>query len=374
MPPLDPTKVASKAVFKHPETFLSVCVDHDSGAIYCGSYDRGVHRFKLDGDKLDPVARWEKHESYVSSLALARFGDKRILISGGYDGALLWWDAESGEVVRRIAAPTSAGDGWLRRIRLLPGGERMVTVGDDMLVKVWDTKTGALLRALEGHAKRTPQGHVTALYALAVSPDGKYVATGDRIGDVRIWEIDQGRPAANFQTPVLYTYDPRQRHRSMGGIRSLAFSPDGKFLAIGGIGQVGNVDGLAGPATVEIWEWKAPRRVVSVGAEKHKALVNCLVFHPTAPWLIGAGGGGDNGLLAFWKLDDLPRLADASEPPGLTRRSSGKKDTDGDSGAPGPLPVHRVKFDGHAHDFCLSPDGALLYVAGYGRLEIWRLG
>jgi WD40 repeat protein len=369
MPPFDPTKIASKAVFKHPETFLSVCVDHDSGAIYCGSYDRGIHRFKLDGDKLEAVARWEKHESYVSSLALVRVGDRRVLVSGGYDGALVWSDAESGEVSRRVTAHA----GWLRRICLPPGGERLVTVGDDMLVKLWETKSGALIRSLEGHAKKTPQGHVTALYAVAVSPDGKYVATGDRIGDVRVWEIDDGRPAANFQVPVLYTYDPRQRHRSMGGIRSLAFSPDGRFLAAGGIGQVGNVDGLAGPATVEIWDWKAPRRLASVGAEKHKALINCLVFHPTAPWLIGAGGGGDNGLLAFWKLDELPRLAATSEPPGSPRRSPGQGNKDSDSDAPGPFPVHRIKFDGHAHDFSLSPDATLLYVASYARLEIWRL-
>ena len=355
----DLAKVASKTVFKHPETFLAIALDRDSGEIYCGGYDRSIHRLKLAGDKIEPVARWQQHDSYVSSLAVFRAGGKHMLISGGYDGALVWCDIESGNVIRRI----TAHKGWLRRLKLLPGGERFVTVGDDMLARLWETQTGKLIRAFEGHAKKTPQHHPTALYTVAVSSDGRQLATGDRIGDVRVWRTDDGSLAANFQVPVLYTYDPRERHRSIGGIRSLAFSPDDKFLAVGGIGQVGNVDGLAGPATVEIWDWQSPRRIATLGAEKHKALVNSLIFHPNHPILIGAGGGGDNGLLAFWKLDDLPKLAEAN--------SGDKKDKNSES-AP-TLPVRRIKFEGHAHDCCLTPDATHLYAAGHNRLELWRL-
>jgi hypothetical protein len=99
------------------------------------------------------------------------------------------------------------------------------------------------------------------------------------------------------------------------------------------------------------------------------------MFHPTAPSLIGAGGGGDNGLLALWKLDDLPRLAEEAaanndEADKDKANSAGKRKTSEDRS---PLPLRRIKFEGHAHDFCLTPDAALLYVAGFGRLEIWRL-
>ena len=43
----------------------------------------------------------------------------------------------------------------------------------------------------------------------------------DRV-QARVWELQTGKLLSTFQVPTLYTFDPRQRKRSMGGIRSLA--------------------------------------------------------------------------------------------------------------------------------------------------------
>jgi WD40 repeat protein len=142
--------------------------------------------------------------------------------------------------------------------------------------------------------------------------------------------------------PVLYTYDDRQRKRSLGGIRSLAFAPDSTLLAVGGMGQVGNVDGLGGLATIEVWDWRKPQKRLAAEAQGHKGFVNALVFHPREPWLLGVGGGSDNGFLAFWKADNLA--------------------------------AQRVKTDGHLHRCSLSTNGRELYVAGYHKFEVWSLG
>jgi WD40 repeat protein len=348
MAEIDPTKAKVHVTYAHAATFYSLCADPAGTRLYAGSEDYAIHVFDRGVEKKEPIARWTRHDNYVSALAFLAHGSKPLLVSGSYDRQLLWWDVATGEPVRSVEAHA----GWIRDVVATPDHARLVSVGDDMLVKVWEADTGKLIHTLKGHAAQTPQGHVTALYTVAVSPDGKYAASGDRIGSVRVWDLASGEQVQSLEVPILYTYDPKQRKRSIGGIRSVAFSPDGTLLAIGGVGQIQNVDGLGGPAHIEVWDWRQPARRFAAGAEGHKGLVNHLLFHPEAPWLIGGGGGGDNGFLAFWKLDALP--VGAAE----------KQDA---------VAGQRAKADGHYHRLALGPMGQELYAAGYRKLDVWNL-
>jgi WD40 repeat protein len=346
MPAIDPAKAKVKTTYPHSGTFYALCADPSGKRLYAGSEDYGIHVFDLTSPKKEPAAKWTKHDNYVSALvAVARPG-KTLVISGSYDRSLIWWDAAKGEAVRTVEAHA----GWVRDLALLPDGSRLVSCGDDMLVKLWDTDSGKLVRTFAGHEMRTPQGHVTALYTVAVSPDGKHLASGDRHGTIIVWETDTGKVAQRFEVPALYTYDPRQRKRSIGGIRAVKFSNDGQFLAAGGIGQVNNVDGLEGPVRVEVWDWKKPRARFTGGAS-HKGMLESLLWHPDNTWLIGGGGGSDGGLLAFWKIDKLP--------------DAPKKD---------PAGGQKVKVDGHIHRIVPAASGAELYAAGHKRLDVWSLG
>ncbi|MEQ8786782.1 MAG: hypothetical protein RIC55_10810 [Pirellulaceae bacterium] len=327
-----------------PEKFEHAATAEYEGILYALAFDESAHTAYAAGDdralyavdvgaaepKLTKVAA--HHDNYVSAIALRG----EVVISAGYDGRILWTRAAGGEQLRDVAAH----DGWIRDLTLLADDSQLASVGHDLCVRLWDAETGALLRVFEGHAATTPQGYVSAIYALAASPDGRYLASGDRVGEVRVWEIETGKLAATLASPAFYTYDASKRVRSIGGIRSLCFSPDGKQLAIAGIGQVTNVDGFVGPCRIELWDWAAGKRTFT-GQDSHKAVLNHIAFDAGGEWLIAAGGGDSGGLLAFW---------DPSQE----------------------KPQHKAKPKGHIQRFHLDQSAGALYLAGHGGLQVWR--
>jgi WD40 repeat protein len=178
-----------------------------------------------------------------------------------------------------------------------PDARVVASVADDMVCRLWDAATGKLTRELRGHAEKTPNGFGSMLFAAAFSPDGKHIATGDKVGKVKVWEVASGKPVAEMDAPTMYTWDPVQRLHSIGGIRAVAFSPDGKTLAVGGIGKIGNIDHLEGKPRVELFDWAAGKRVSEFEGDK-KGIVNHLEYAADGSWVLAAGGAND-GFLFF---------------------------------------------------------------------------
>lgn len=275
--------------------------------------------------------RFLMHDNFVSSLTLV--GDR--LVSAGYDRTIAWWNVDSGELLRR----TTAHDGWVRKIAVVAAGARLASVGDDLRVRVWDATTDAPPVELGAHERLTPQGFANAVYALAVHPDGRRLATADRTGVCHVWDLETRRSLARFDAPEFYTFDAAKRARSIGGVRSLAFTPDGRGLALSGIGQVTNVDGFVGPCRVELWDWEARRREF-VGQGRHQAVLNHVDAGQT-PWLIAAGGGDGGAAIVGWNRS-------TSEPQTLAKPS------------------------GHLHQFAVDASAGRLYAAGHDGLQIWQ--
>ena len=172
-----------------------------------------------------------------------------------------------------------------------PDGSIVASVADDMVCRLWDVSSGRLIRELRGHAELTPSHFSSMLFAVAISRDGRLLATGDKVGHINVWDLESGRSLATLEAPELYTWDPVQRRHSIGGIRSLAFSPDGKSLAAGGSGKISNIDHLDGKALVEIFDWQNGERTHSFASESSRAWSNTWSFTPGR--LAAAGGGGD---------------------------------------------------------------------------------
>ncbi len=259
--------------------------------LFFGGSDFQVYDVDLAVEKPEPKALGG-HESYVTGLALTA-GKK--LVSGGYDGKLIWWDAEGGAKVRAVDAHSKR----IRAVEASPDGLTIASVADDMACRLWDAETGSTRAELRGHQAMTPSHFGSMLYACAFSPDGKFLATGDRVGHIVVWDLATNQAAATMEAPGLYTWDGVQRLRSIGGVRALAFAPDGNALAAGGISTVGNVDGLEAPARVEVFDWRKSAKTHEMNVDGTKAIVERLIFHPDGDRLLAVGGANDGLLVVF---------------------------------------------------------------------------
>ncbi|MFQ5731833.1 MAG: WD40 repeat domain-containing protein [Planctomycetaceae bacterium] len=329
----DPLKLKAVKRIKRDGTLYCLTRVPNSGRVYFGGSDFSAYTADLNAKEVEPKTL-QRHDSYVNGLAKI----DNVLLTGGWDRKLIWWDTKAGKVIRLT---DNAHAKWIRDVAACPDGSCFATVADDMFLRLWDPKTGKLLKEMRGHEPLTPQHFPSMLYVCTFSPDGKHIATGDRVGHIVIWDVTTGKAAQTNESPENYTWDPKQRRRSIGGVRSLAFSPDGKQLAVGGVARINNVDGLGGKALIHIYDWKTGKQIHRYAHNKRKGLVEHLAYSHDGKWLLGAGGD-KGGFLLFANPADGKFQAE-----------------------------HDAKM--HVHKFALDEASETIYAAGHGGLAVWSL-
>lgn len=78
--------------------------------------------------------------------------------------------------------------------------------------------------AAKGQTIRTFSGHPQPAYGLAISPDGKWLVSGDESARIWMWNIATGQRVREFQ----------RRDTHMRGVQSIGFSPDGRTVVTTG--------------------------------------------------------------------------------------------------------------------------------------------
>ena len=199
-----------KNTFRLP-SIINMKFSPDGNTIVTSGYS-GVYQWDITTGTIKNV--FGGHVRWVGSLAFSP--DGKTLVSGGGDELFLW-NFESGERKMAISGHTTSVNG----VAFSPDGNILAT-SSGTRIHLLDPSTGEYKKMIFG-------GHwLFYHFDLTFSPDGKTLASlGSSLP--HLWDVSNTTHIAHLYK--LYT--PKQENTPNTDYTSIAFSPDGQFLAAG---------------------------------------------------------------------------------------------------------------------------------------------
>ena len=301
---IDITKSKVALTLVHPQTVLSCRFSPCGKFVFGGAIDRLIVRWELATQQ---KTTWSGHTSWVGALAVATKPDR--LFSSDYHGRLIAWpiDAASSppdapqsqqepkppQQPKPLWKVDDAHAGWIRALATSPDGATVASCGADKVVRLWDSATGQRRRELTGHD--------ADVFSVVFHPSGEWLASGDLLGRVKVWNVKTGESARQFDAKPLHTRgDEFNFIADVGGVRGLAFSPDGKKLLCGGMTDAESNTFCPGkPALLELdFESGQVVRTLRI-KEKSDGPLNAARWLPDGV-IVAQGEGQNGGALSFW--------------------------------------------------------------------------
>lgn len=176
-------------------------------------------------------------------------------------------------------------------IALSPDGKTLATGSYDQKIKLWDVATGKETKTLSGHNG--------CVYDLAFRPDGKILASASADRTIKLWDVATGQRRETFSQPLKDQF-------------AVAFSADGKKLVAGGADnriRVWEVSENAAETTNPILESKFA----------HEGAILNLVFSSDGKKLLSSADDRTVKLWDFAEMKELLLLEKQSDwPPALS--------------------------------------------------------
>jgi U4/U6 small nuclear ribonucleoprotein PRP4 len=258
-----------------PLTAIALSPSISAVAVASWSGDISVFSTESSARKFSTL---QGHIDRCNSIVWAQDVKSRVqLISGGVDKTIKVWSSnddstELQKIQGMIPSATIEGHELrVNKVAIHPNHANLVaSSSDDTTMRLWDIEREEEVLLQEGH--------FSEVFGLAIHPDGSLVATGDRVGVVRIWDLRSGKSVLYFDRDHV------------DQVVTLDFSPNGYFLGSG-----------SGDNTVRVFDLR--KRQNTYILTSHTKLVSAVKF---------AGQVGDTLMSAgydcvarIWRTNDF---------------------------------------------------------------------
>ncbi|UZR97745.1 beta-propeller domain-containing protein [Chondrinema litorale] len=354
----------------------------------------------------------EGHEYWPSSICFSN--DSKFIISTSQDNTIRIWDLATSKAIKIIKKGTEMGDGVLS-VAMNPVTKQFATGNEDKTIEIWDFNSGNLIKTLKGLTSIARSGlfspnenklsvgyadgsvkfwstktkqplqsfldHKYQVTCLAYSPDNKYFASGDGEHIESIYSVDEIKVnIRETSTNRIIRTLVEESFSSDDFINRIAFSPDSKYIAIGGLNGGSFKDGYEYIAKIWSIETGELYRTFKVDND-----VNAIAYSPDAKYLAIAVNGrsfSTRNMLKVWDIKKQKIIYSlegnyggmgsiAYSPDGHYIASSCGRVWDAHTGNE----VVTFEAEGSAESIAFSPDSRYIAWGSFSndQIEIWEV-
>lgn len=221
------------------------------------------------------VREWSGAAGRIHRLVFSSDGAFLLAAAGepGYSGQAAIWSLGDGKLARVLGGHKDC----LYAVAITADGKTIATAGYDKVIRLWD--------AASGKETKTLAGHNDAVFDLAFSPNGKFLASASGDRTVKLWDVASGERLDTFSQALKDLY-------------AVAYSPAGDRVIAGGVDN-----------RIRAW------RISDSGREgsnpilesrfAHQGAIVCLVYSPDGKWIASSS---EDRAVKIWDAARLREL------------------------------------------------------------------
>ncbi len=286
---------AESAAAKELKTFpcdrqlLSARFSPCGGLLASGAMDRVVMRWRVAENDLIPLPPLTGGNGWVQSIAF--HPTEQLLFVSDSWGRLACTPYE-GEAPSVRWDHAAAHDGAVRRVAVSTDGRLLATCGSDQFVRIWNSADGTPVAEHQ---------HTSDVFALAFTPDGAHIVYGDMFGKLFALDFGTGKIMVEFDAALFYKLAQLQ---DVAGLRTLTFLDEGRTLAAAGCQPEGGgfLEGAPLLLQFEFSSGKLLRETRPGGAKD--GFIHDLAWHPRGFLMAATSGQPGSGMLFFLRPEE----------------------------------------------------------------------